>query len=320
MSSDIHYKGISISEYSITVHCRLYADDSTVYNNNINQINNILEAINVYEQASGAKLNIDKSSCIPIINSVKLNNDMQIINTNQTDRLLGIQIGVYSNLNNHWHDVITKAITATHRWKSSKYSLLIKAKVVKTFILSITQYYANFSIPSALLMKNLNTAIWQIFYGKQTKSRIAFDKCCLSIEYGGLNAFKVETRFFATIASWILRLKEGETETWKILFAIETDRIQKLPQHINNIDNGELPKTFLECGLVGTSWYYYRIADLRKSSQLKSLKDIYKALLPPPTVYSILNQSLECKTAKARWFWIVNMPANGKLHKMKTMA
>ena len=91
---------------------------------------------------------------------MKLNNDMQIINTNQSDRLLGIQISVYSNLNNHWHDVITKAITVTHRQKSSKYSLFIKAKVVKTFILSITQYYANFSILPALLMKNLNTAIW----------------------------------------------------------------------------------------------------------------------------------------------------------------
>ena len=99
------------------------------------------------------------------------------------------------------------------------------------------------------------------------------------------------------------------------LFAIKTDRIQKLPQHINKINNGELPKTFLECRLVDISWYYYRIADLRKSSQLESLKDIYKALLPPPTVCSI--QSLECKTAKTRWLWIANMPTNGKLHDMR---
>lgn len=320
------FNGVQIRDRNL--HCSMYADDTTLYFVDISNgdINRAIEAIKVYEEASGAALNLNKCSLIPSRKKALYSIEQKIpaIAFNETDRLLGVQIGATSNLDAHWLGVANKIVKASSRWCNSKFSLLVKAKVVKIFLISIAQYYANFSLPPMPILKIIKTAIWQVFFGKQIKTRVSRDKCCLPIEFGGLNAFNVEIRFQATLAHWAVRFIEQSKEipypTWTVIFNAELECIKaKLENALNDPKkrkNGLSPAEYTQRSLVGNVLFYSNKA-FDRNPNCKSVSDIYRALLPVPTMSPIFNHVLTEDEAKSRWKWISIMPANGKLHDMR---
>ncbi len=100
LSQNKYFEGVIINNNKEC--CSLYADDTTLYIANTQQLNNAIEVIKIYEQASGAQLNIDKCALIlATTHHIENTHNIEIIHTDKTERLLVIQIGAFSQLNNH---------------------------------------------------------------------------------------------------------------------------------------------------------------------------------------------------------------------------
>lgn len=325
----------------------MYADDTTLYIS-ANELDKALSVIEVYERASGAKLNIAKCSFIPTSSNYHTKCDpMELIPIGKTDRLLGVQIGANTNMTEQWPTTCLGVTKTCEQWKSSKYPLLVKASASKIFIHSKIQYLANFSLPPKPQEKALKKDIWGVLFGKQTTSRVAYDVCTAPIAYGGLNAFDPITRIHATLASWIPRVEDPEAKDthWATLF---TNEQQHLASTINKhtLSSWPLNKKLLGNGVVGAAYFFYNKAqDIAKSHPLppppssnnsgsdssdeplsvkhkkpspkKQVSTLYRLLSGPHKVARILHHTLDDKDAQFRWKWIASMPANGKIHDMR---
>ena len=71
-----------------------YADDTTCTVKNMNDVKRIMEKIEIYGKASGAKVNVDKPEIMYIGNVNHIGCSMPFRITNDYIKILGIHIGV----------------------------------------------------------------------------------------------------------------------------------------------------------------------------------------------------------------------------------
>jgi hypothetical protein len=99
--------------------------------------------------------------------------------------------------------------------------------------------------------------------------------------------FNIENRILATIVHCLIRYINNETtENWQFLFKQELARLESkfsITEKQNYLSKKEMPKSFLERGLVGIAWYWYEKA-LKHIATPKTIKDIYKGIQLP--IYS----------------------------------
>lgn len=337
LHSTTWYSGVTVAKQNLKA--SMYADDTTLFVST-NELDKALRAIQKYELASGAKLNISKCSFIPSTTTNQTNcSPMELIPVGKTDRLLGVQVGANTNMTEQWPGATEGVAKVCEQWKSNKYPILIKASASKIFIHSKIQYLANFSLPPKATQKALKNNIWGVLFGKQTTSRVAYNICTAPIEYGGLNAFCPITRIQATLASWIPRINNPNFKdcSWTILFQNEQQHLAStIKKH--SLSSWPLDKKIAESGMVGAAYYFYNKAmDFAKSlpppppppntnnntpkkkpqKRPETVSTLYRYLIGHHNVAPILRLPLTDEEAKFRWRWISCMPVNGKAHDMR---
>lgn len=131
----------------------------------------------------------------------------------------------------------------------------------------------------------------------------------MPIEYGGLDAFDIEKRYQATIASWILRFIKAPntTDSWYRTFDLETKRLEA--KYMLDVQKDRLPPAIAGEDIVGAN-----MADL------KSIRNIYTGLTMPYLVAPILGINHSKAEGQLRWKWIASMPANGKIFDVRWRA
>jgi exonuclease III/ribonuclease HI len=211
-------EGIHISKESENVLVRAYADDTTVYLSENDQLEVLEECIDTFCKASTAKFNHEKTEIIPIgepefrkriialrmFNGSSLEHAAKIANEGEAIRVLGSWQGNNANANNKWTEIIEKQLKIMNAWAKSHPSLLARARIAKALVVSKALYLitvngiANDQLNE--MEKNIRSFIW---LGK--KGNIAWERAIKHKNEGGLGAPSVKILYETTKVMWIKR-------------------------------------------------------------------------------------------------------------------
>ncbi|EJD35072.1 hypothetical protein AURDEDRAFT_37507, partial [Auricularia subglabra TFB-10046 SS5] len=149
-------KGFTFSGMTEKLIASLYADDTTVYLSEGDDYRTLLDVLDAWCKASGAKFNPEKTEIIPLgpaqfreslISTRRLNPastpvppDIRIAKDGETTRILGAWPGNKVKEANAWSTILDKTRDALERWGNLKPTLIGRAMLSHTFIGGHSQY------------------------------------------------------------------------------------------------------------------------------------------------------------------------------------
>lgn len=164
-----------------------YADDTTCMVKNMNGVKRIMDKIEIYGKASGAKVNVDKTEIMYIGNVNQIGCSMPFRVANDYIKILGIHIGVKEKeaRDETWNGVINKVKNTLNAWRPRRLKLKGKVVVINALILSKVVYAMTVVDMPEWVHKELNSIINNyIWDGKP--ARIAHKTLIGKYEEGGL--------------------------------------------------------------------------------------------------------------------------------------
>lgn len=160
-------KGIEIEGSTETSLIYQHADDTTLTLANKSSVTNAFKIFDEYCQASGAKINIDKSEVLVINDSVESVSNLQLpmIIKNDTIEILGIHFGDKEKCELlNWKSKVEKIGSLVKIWKQRKLSLKCRANVIQTLFVSRILYALNIiTLPNWVeqdLVKHIYGFLW----------------------------------------------------------------------------------------------------------------------------------------------------------------
>ena len=196
-----------------------YADDTTLLLADDESINQVLKIFEVYENASGAKLNMQKCKglwCGSYRHRTDTPTDFDWTNTYLPDKLLGLYVGNIDCTDKNIEHKIHKLRTITTAWKHRDISLKGKALVINGLLTSTLWYLAaNIHFPSWAVQEIediIYTFLWDNKRPLLNRNIIA-----LPLVEGGLNIPRIEKKIQALRLNTIRRLLSHEQAHWKFL-------------------------------------------------------------------------------------------------------
>ena len=225
-------KGISICnfEYKLTA----FADDTTFFCSDLNSAKIIIETFNNFSRYSGLKVNTDKCEICGI--GVKRGDVIALCGMKCVDlENDSIKIlGVYYSYNDeivkikNYLEVIESIENVISVWRMRCLTLGGKITVLKTLVMSKIVFISFLSnVPSTIVDKLItiqNDFLWD---GKRPKVKHA--ALIGSYETGGLKSLDIEAKIKALQLSWVKRLYDGTSHSWKNIplyyLSKQTDKI-----------------------------------------------------------------------------------------------
>jgi len=145
-----------------------YADDVTVFLTKPDEVQTLQEVLHIYEEATGAEINMDKSRALAISGWEATKNIMNI-SYHEEIKILGFKLTNRSNISNkeHWCSVISQVRAAAQDAYYRKLSLDMRIRYIHEYLLAKIWYSAQiFPIPT-YGVRQLNTAIsWYLWRGE----------------------------------------------------------------------------------------------------------------------------------------------------------
>ena len=133
-------KGFNIGIKENPIKITQYADDTTLFLNNKDELCTVLNVLHEFGQVAGTKLTREKCKALWLGTNKKLQNGCNILGVKwpKTIRSLGIFLGLDKILNEqlNWHDKIDKSNTLLTTWSNRDLSLYGKVPILKTFAVS----------------------------------------------------------------------------------------------------------------------------------------------------------------------------------------
>lgn len=219
--------GIRIND-NLTICHRLFANDVRVFiPTKERNFTKLQEALNLYELASGAKLNLAKSVIIPLalpkIPQWLHNTSCSINKPREIHKYLGVPFGYQLKkieMYNFCLDQISKRISG---W--AKKLLTFMGKVLIQHVLqSITTYHMMYNAASTSTLKQINRIfkdfLWR--FDKVTSHRktplVAWHKLTQPIEHGGLGFIDCKAHSQALLSKQVSTALPDPTTEWVSLF------------------------------------------------------------------------------------------------------
>lgn len=224
-------KGIKIPIVNIEEKVFSHADDTTLLLSDKNSVDESFKVLQLYEQASGAKLNKDKSEILALGTGKILKSDLdawKIRECHGVLQLLGIWIGkdkhICENLN--W-DCKVQSITKTlNFWKMRNLSIHGRATVINTLLMSKLWYtllVVNIPEKYYLTIKKLCTD----FLWNYKPALVAYDVVINRLLDGGLNFAEIMYKMYSFRLKFLSRLLDDEyCVVWKHLCNYFLSKVQ----------------------------------------------------------------------------------------------
>ena len=188
-----------------------YADDTTVTVRDSGSVKRVLELVEVYGRAAGAKINVDKSEIMYIGGVERVDVGLRV--ENRFIKVLGVHLGVDSKeaRDATWTGVINKIRGVCTTWKARRLRLKGKVIVVNSLLLSVCVYVMNVVEMPEWVMNELNTIVRDfIWEGKGVK--IAHNTLVGRAQEGGLKLLDLQTKRAAMRMKTVKKYIEG---TWR---------------------------------------------------------------------------------------------------------
>ena len=170
----------------------LYADDTTSFVKTFPSLVKLFDVIRIYEQGSGAKLNVSKTEAM-WLGAWRSRTDQPLGLTWVTKmKILGVVFGHVSDQDN-WQPKLTKLEKHLNLWKSRSLSLVGKSLIVNTLGISKLTYLASVLTVPKWVINKVNQLVWPFLWG--SKIETVSQSCYQPLAKGGLNIvdFSVKT-------------------------------------------------------------------------------------------------------------------------------
>ena len=189
-----------------------HADDSTAIVSNLESIDAIFGIFDTYNNASGSKVNIEKSEILPLgtaATNPPTNLAVKVIS--DCVEVLGVYIGKNKKLcqSNNWDSRIDRCIKLLNTWKGRSLSVKGKVLVANTLIISRIVYVLNLTHIANDDANKLKKAIVDfIWSGKRHK--IKYEVLISSVENGGMGLLDIDRMKCSLRSKYIRKIFDVE--------------------------------------------------------------------------------------------------------------
>lgn len=208
----------SYNEQSLKI--KQYADDTTLFLQNKEDVDRGIIILNWFSQFSGLKLNREKTKIMKIgKNNVEKDLPFECV---QQIKILGVYFNNYTMakyIEANWLGKIEKVNNMIKMWSARDLSMLGKVLVIKTFLMSQFSFLMqSIGIPEKILTK-INQIFYKFLWQRKFSNRKAFEKIkrkTLQKDYkeGGIqmiDMLEVQMRYYL---QWAGKLASSQQENW----------------------------------------------------------------------------------------------------------
>ena len=224
IKADQDVKGVQLP-YGGTCVINQYADDTTVTVRDSKSVEKVLQIIEKYGQASGAKMNKTKSEIMYIGDVERIEMGLRV--EEKYTKVLGVYLGVASKeaRDETWTGVINKIKTVCTLWRERKLRLKGKVIVVNSLLFSVCVYVMRVLDMPEWVVNVLNKIICDfIWEGKGVK--IAQKTLIGKKKEGGLKLIDLEMKRTAIRVKTVQKYMErGLNYGWKEFFKKYLDEV-----------------------------------------------------------------------------------------------
>lgn len=250
------------NEHDENVECKccMYVDDGVIFLKHVNSLDKCYNVIKTYEEASGAKLNMDKTVGIVMKESLvrPCNVDTHEIRlTTGPEKCLGVVIGKNVDKSEYWENIITKLKNNLQVWKMRNLSLQGKVYLIRSIGISTVLYACEMTYIPEYYIDKIEKLLYEFLWdGKKAKVRKQI--CTLPQYLGGINMPDIKTIVKVKRIKWIIRfLKSSAEDKWSIYPRMFFQRLDKrfgaklFMLQVNDIrdiiENQNIPSFYHEC-------------------------------------------------------------------------
>jgi hypothetical protein len=121
-----------------------YADDTTLLLSSLEDLHKCVSTFNIYSKYSGMKLNLSKSTVIPL--GAALENDpphnfpFKYLPANEDETLLGVPVSRIHDPNSAWDLMISKLAESIKHWSAQRLSIFGRIHAARSYIGSKSWY------------------------------------------------------------------------------------------------------------------------------------------------------------------------------------
>jgi len=227
-----------------------YADDTTIGAIGDQSIFAIFRSLAIFERASGAKVNPDKSVGLWLgANRGRRDRPMNICWNSDFIQVLGVPLGRDQPPLDFWDNLLADVERRVTSWQTRTLSLKGKVIIIKQLLLPIFIYPSFILVSPKSVSKRLQ-AVFDTFFWAGKHPKIARHILELPVKLGGLSYPNVERMFSAIRLSWTRELFKSDTDgPWKILAEtiLSTYKSRLYARNIFkvNLDKGQVTRSNL---------------------------------------------------------------------------
>ena len=194
-----------------------YADDATLTLDSEQAIVRSFEIINIFEAATGSKLNMDKTEGIHVGRKAgQTHGPVPIRWQKESIEVLGTKLG--NNEQQEWDKKVEQTEKKLERWSSRNLSIEGRAVLIRTYALATIMYLATaFNVPNKIITR-INKAIFS-FLWKGGTEMVARRTCHMHKDRGGLNIPDIQIAKRTIKVKWIKNITDERNRTTWVHFA-----------------------------------------------------------------------------------------------------
>ena len=240
----------------------LYADDTTSFVKTFPSLVKLFDVIRIYEQGSGAKLNVSKTEAM-WLGAWRSRTDQPLGLTWVTKmKILGVVFGDVSDQDN-WQPKLTKLEKHLNLWKSRSLSFVGKSLIVNTLGISKLTYLASvLTVPKSVINK-VNQLVWPFLWGSKIET-VSRQSCYLA--KGGLNIVDFSVKAEALKLASVISIINSESKAFFMFKYFFGENLASLRAEWSPLRDNSSPST-----LVLTPFYTKCLKSLTRHSSRDSL-------------------------------------------------
>ena len=222
---------INANNSNLSAKIQQYADDTTVFIKDANDLKYVLKIVDTFSKFSGLKLNTDKCEGMWIGSPLPegLQHNIKWCIDDETMKILGVHFcptrSTYE-INENWDSKIQSMIDTIKLWNRRQLSPHGKVVIAKTFLVSKFIYLLQSIHIPKIVMQKIDQMLYKFIWQKKFSDKKAFEKVKRSVlnasaVRGGLNMISVQDMKYALEISWVKRLIQQQGARWTAIPSYE---------------------------------------------------------------------------------------------------
>ena len=219
--NDDKISGITIpgeNNAKLDVKIALFADDTQFFHNSEASIKRGFTILELYCQASGAKINLSKTKGLYIGSWKNKEPEFKKFAWVSSANALGAEYGYNIDYNEIWMKKFTKFKNKISQWQKRDLSLKGKKLLINSYIMSSVSYLTDIyteHVPP-IFLKETKNLIKEFLWGGKTW-RVASKTMATRSQHGGLEIPDLESYIKSKKISWILKIHYKPSSTWNTI-------------------------------------------------------------------------------------------------------